>query len=97
MLFKVYETPFFFGAVQYSSLRPQFVVFHLRFRRSSDACKVEGRPGGGRTNHEAMSKYTTGVGTFLCRFICLCFRCICFVYQVFILICFKDQPNNHAA
>lgn len=59
--------------------------------------KSRGDRGGGRTNHEAMSKYTTGVGTFLCRFICLCFRCICFVYQVFILICFKDQPNNHAA
>lgn len=97
MLFKVYETPFFFGAVQYSSLRPQFVVFHLRFRRSSDACKVEGRPGGVEPIMRLCRNIRQVSGHIFCRFICLCFRCICFVYQVFILICFKDQPNNHAA
>lgn len=85
MLFKVYETPFFFGAVQYSSLRPQFVVFHLRFRRSSDACKVEGRPGGGV---EPIMRLCRNIRQVSGYFFVVLFACVSGVFALYIKFLF---------
>lgn len=84
MLFKVYETPFFFGAVQYSSLRPQFVVFHLRFRRSSDACKVEGRPGG----VEPIMRLCRNIRQVSGHFFVVLFACVSGVFALYIRFLF---------